>query len=160
MAVVYKRKRLNGSSLVIVGANGNSNKIGMTPSSFPNAIHINQNKRRTNSIYNYFHIFCISQANTHIHASLVLQVVRLLLAEFLVCGDLTTMRPIFIVMIFLVALITSLNGVDAGRVLNVDIQRSNHIDTYTLSIYKKTKNSMTFWLQMLASGPSPRGIGH
>lgn len=70
------------------------------------------------------------------------------------------MRAIFVVMILFVAVITSLNGVDAGRVLSVDIQRSNHIETYTLSMYKKTKNSMTSWLQMLASGPSPRGIGH
>ncbi|KAF1002469.1 hypothetical protein AG4045_011081 [Apium graveolens] len=70
------------------------------------------------------------------------------------------MRAIFIVTILLVATITSSNVVDAGRVLSVDIQRSNHSETYTLSMYVKTKNSMTSWLQMLASGPSPRGIGH
>lgn len=69
------------------------------------------------------------------------------------------MRVILIVMIVLVVAVTSPAGVDAGRVLTDNIQGSN-IETYSMSVYKKTTNSMACWLQMLASGPSPRGRGH
>ena len=66
-------------------------------------------------------------------------------------------------MTLFVAAMTSLAGVGAGRVLtdNINIQGSN-IETYTIMsiMYKKTTNSMACWLQMLASGPSPRGRGH
>lgn len=64
-----------------------------------------------------------------------------------------------VVMIVFVAAMTSLAGVDAGRVLTDNIQGLN-IETYTMSMYKTTTNSMACWLQMLASGPSPRGRGH
>ncbi|WOH08020.1 hypothetical protein DCAR_0727456 [Daucus carota subsp. sativus] len=69
------------------------------------------------------------------------------------------MRAIFVVVILLLA-VTSLNGVDAGRVLRVDIQHSNHIETYKLSVYSQTRSCMKCWFQMLPSGPSRRGSGH
>ncbi|KAI4324319.1 hypothetical protein L6164_023870 [Bauhinia variegata] len=49
--------------------------------------------------------------------------------------------------------------VEASRVLTQDFVRGNHLETYA-SVYEQTKTTMTFWLQRLASGPSPKGPGH
>lgn len=57
------------------------------------------------------------------------------------------------------------NGVEASRVLSEDFGSANHLQTYTSSsssssAYEQAKITMTFWLQRLASGPSPKGRGH
>lgn len=52
--------------------------------------------------------------------------------------------------------------VEGSRVLSDsgDFARANHIQTYTSTAYEHTKNTVSFWLQRLASGPSPKGPGH
>ena len=54
------------------------------------------------------------------------------------------------------------SGVEASRVLrgSEDFARANHLQSYTSSAYEQAKNTMAFWLQCLASGPSPKGPGH
>ena len=49
--------------------------------------------------------------------------------------------------------------VEATRVLAEDFADANHLATYP-SVYEKAKFSMSFWLERLASGPSPKGPGH
>lgn len=52
------------------------------------------------------------------------------------------MRINLIFMIVLVVAVTSLAGVDAGRVLLTDNIQGSNIKTYTMSVYNKTTNSM------------------
>ena len=49
--------------------------------------------------------------------------------------------------------------VEATRVLAGDFAGANHLATYP-SVYEKAKFNMSFWLERLASGPSPKGPGH
>ncbi|KAJ0035241.1 hypothetical protein Pint_26022 [Pistacia integerrima] len=51
-------------------------------------------------------------------------------------------------------------GVEAIRVLQEDFASSNHLEIHSTFFYEKAKLTMGFWLQRLASGPSPRGRGH
>ncbi|CAI9108600.1 OLC1v1008244C1 [Oldenlandia corymbosa var. corymbosa] len=54
-------------------------------------------------------------------------------------------------------------NVEAARMLSSteeDFAGANHLDTFPNSVYEKAKETMSFWLERLASGPSPRGPGH
>ncbi|OIT39055.1 hypothetical protein A4A49_41009 [Nicotiana attenuata] len=55
--------------------------------------------------------------------------------------------------------ITSRTHVEAARVLSQDFSGEIHIAIIP-SIYEKAKNNLSFWLERLPSGPSPRGPGH
>ncbi|CAN4122421.1 unnamed protein product [Withania somnifera] len=58
-------------------------------------------------------------------------------------------------MIF-VAILSTQNHVEAARVLSQET-----IDLETLpSIYEKAKSNLSFLLERLPSGPSPKGLGH
>ncbi|KAF7805318.1 putative transmembrane protein [Senna tora] len=54
-------------------------------------------------------------------------------------------------------------AVEGSRVLSLredfGFAGRNHLQTYA-SVYEQAKTSMSFWLQRLASGPSPKGPGH
>ncbi|KAG8481323.1 hypothetical protein CXB51_026162 [Gossypium anomalum] len=50
-------------------------------------------------------------------------------------------------------------SVEAARVLRGDLGNVNHMEAYS-SVYHKARSTMSYWLQRLASGPSPRGPGH
>lgn len=64
---------------------------------------------------------------------------------------------LFVFVVILMAVMSPL--VVQGRILSDDFADKNNLATYS-SLYEKTKNEMSFWLQRLASGPSPRGPGH
>ena len=50
--------------------------------------------------------------------------------------------------------------VEAARLLTEgDFASANHLDTFP-SVYAKARDTMSHWLERLASGPSPRGPGH
>ncbi|KAE9608265.1 hypothetical protein Lal_00003450 [Lupinus albus] len=72
-----------------------------------------------------------------------------------------TLLNIATVFVIFVAILVSHSecGVEASRVLSHDFASANYLNTYT-SAYEETKNTMAFWLQRLASGPSPKGPGH
>ena len=61
------------------------------------------------------------------------------------------------VLVILIAVLSPV--VVEGRVLSEDFAGSNHLATYS-TVYEKAKTGMSFWLQRLASGPSPKGPGH
>ncbi|KVI08035.1 hypothetical protein Ccrd_013598 [Cynara cardunculus var. scolymus] len=63
-----------------------------------------------------------------------------------------------LVLVVILIAVMSLVVVD-GRALSEDFAGANHLATYS-SVYAKAKKGMCFWLQQLASGPSPRGPGH
>ncbi|CAB4263790.1 unnamed protein product [Prunus armeniaca] len=68
---------------------------------------------------------------------------------------------ILIVLVILSVAFLSNHGVEATRVLQEDFAHANHLQThYPPSVYQTAKNTMACWLQILASGPSPRGSGH
>nr|GFA24668.1 hypothetical protein CTI12_AA222910 [Tanacetum cinerariifolium] len=61
---------------------------------------------------------------------------------------------------FLVILIGAMSSLLVkGRLLSKDFAGQNNLDTYS-SVYEMAKNGVSYWLQKLASGPSPRGPGH
>lgn len=63
-------------------------------------------------------------------------------------------------MAFLVCVaILSHTQVEASRVLTQDFAARNHLQTYASPVYEQAK-TLSFWLQRLASGPSPKGPGH
>ncbi|KAJ0467392.1 putative PAMP-induced secreted peptide 1 [Helianthus annuus] len=64
---------------------------------------------------------------------------------------------LLVFLVILIAIISPL--VVEGRVLSEDFAGANHLATYS-TVYEKAKNGMSYWLQRLASGPSPRGPGH
>nr|DAD25299.1 TPA_asm: hypothetical protein HUJ06_026763 [Nelumbo nucifera] len=65
---------------------------------------------------------------------------------------------VLIIALVLVA-IFSHGGVEAARALSEDFASANHLVTYP-SVYERARFSMAFWLERLASGPSPKGPGH
>lgn len=73
------------------------------------------------------------------------------------------MNLVTVVICMAILISHSQSGVEASRALSdysQDFARANHLKTYTISAYEQTKNTMAFWLQRLASGPSPKGRGH
>ncbi|GMI92997.1 Precursor of PAMP-induced peptide 1 [Hibiscus trionum] len=61
-----------------------------------------------------------------------------------------------VLIIFVISVVVlSHVGVEAARVLPEDFAHVNHLDTY-----HRVKFTMSYWLQRLASGPSPQGPGH
>ncbi|CAK9148807.1 unnamed protein product [Ilex paraguariensis] len=58
-----------------------------------------------------------------------------------------------------VVAITSPVRVEATRVLSEDFGGANHLASYP-SMYEHAKETLSCWLERLASGPSPRGPGH
>ncbi|KAJ8755140.1 hypothetical protein K2173_018938 [Erythroxylum novogranatense] len=50
--------------------------------------------------------------------------------------------------------------VEAARLLTEDFASSNHLETYSSVVLENAKRRVSIWLQLLASGPSPRGSGH
>lgn len=72
-------------------------------------------------------------------------------------------RAITLLMI-LVVFVAIMSEVDhhaeAARAMpEEDFADANHLAAYS-SVYEKAKYTMSCWLQMLDSGPSPRGPGH
>ena len=49
--------------------------------------------------------------------------------------------------------------VEATRVLSEDLAGAKHLAAYP-SMYEHAKETLSCWLERLASGPSPRGPGH
>ncbi|CAK9149526.1 unnamed protein product, partial [Ilex paraguariensis] len=49
--------------------------------------------------------------------------------------------------------------VEAKRILSEDFAGANHLASYP-SMYEYAKETLSCWLERLASGPSPRGPGH
>ncbi|KAL4389335.1 hypothetical protein HN51_010220 [Arachis hypogaea] len=85
----------------------------------------------------------------------------------------TTLLNLVTIIVICLGILMSHNnqsGVEAGRVLlrgssnSEDFASANHLQSYTFSssssAYEHAKNTMAFWLQRLASGPSPKGPGH
>ncbi|KAL4388052.1 hypothetical protein GQ457_09G014130 [Hibiscus cannabinus] len=65
-----------------------------------------------------------------------------------------------LLIIFVISLaVLSHVSVEAARVLPEDLADVHGLDTYS-SVYHKAKFTMSYWLQRLASGPSPQGPGH
>ncbi|KAL0432906.1 UNVERIFIED_CONTAM: hypothetical protein Slati_2624900 [Sesamum latifolium] len=75
-----------------------------------------------------------------------------------------------VVLVVLVIYVACLNNlhVEATRVLSEDFStrilpkgfpESNHLVTFP-AVYQNARETMSYWLQRLASGPSPRGPGH
>ncbi|KAJ0467391.1 putative PAMP-induced secreted peptide 1 [Helianthus annuus] len=64
---------------------------------------------------------------------------------------------LLVILVIFISVVSPL--VVEGRVLSEDFAGANHLATYS-TVYEKAKNGMSFWLQRLASGPSPRGPGH
>ncbi|KAK7264365.1 hypothetical protein RJT34_31972 [Clitoria ternatea] len=70
-----------------------------------------------------------------------------------------------IAIVICMAILIGHNRVEGSRVLldsdeGFAFATSNHLKTYTTTTYEQAKNTMAFWLQRLASGPSPKGQGH
>ncbi|RDY12665.1 hypothetical protein CR513_02478, partial [Mucuna pruriens] len=74
-----------------------------------------------------------------------------------------TLLNLIIVVMCVTILISQSTRVEAGRVLSHSEEfafaRANNLQTYTSSAYEHAKNTMAFWMQRLASGPSPKGPG-
>lgn len=68
-----------------------------------------------------------------------------------------------VAVVMIVAILISQSRVEA-RVLSHSEEfafaRANNLQTYTSSTYEQAKKTMAFWMQRLASGPSPKGPGH
>ncbi|KAK7404475.1 hypothetical protein VNO78_05393 [Psophocarpus tetragonolobus] len=64
-----------------------------------------------------------------------------------------------VALVMLVGILIGQSRVEA-RVLSHSefaFARANNLQTYTSSVYQQ---AMAFWMQRLASGPSPKGPGH
>lgn len=66
---------------------------------------------------------------------------------------------IFSIIFFIIFVIASEVRVEAARILSEDLSGSNHLATFP-AMYEKAKYTMSYWLEKLPSGPSPRGPGH
>ncbi|KAJ1410462.1 hypothetical protein SESBI_21963 [Sesbania bispinosa] len=79
------------------------------------------------------------------------------MSSFKACSTLLNL----VAVVMFVAIFMS-HRVEASRILSnsEEFAKANHLQTYTSSAYEQAKNTMAFWLQRLASGPSPKGPGH
>ncbi|XAR54719.1 hypothetical protein NMG60_11029982 [Bertholletia excelsa] len=68
----------------------------------------------------------------------------------------TTLFLVFAV--FAAALLCQVD-VGAARVLSENFTGGNHLEQLPTT-YEKAKYSVSWWLERLASGPSPKGPGH
>ncbi|KAL9144363.1 hypothetical protein ABFS82_14G291700 [Erythranthe guttata] len=67
---------------------------------------------------------------------------------------------VLIILVFCFACTSKVN-VEAARILSDDhFSQANHLVKFPSVSYENAKVSMSYWLQRLASGPSPRGPGH
>ncbi|OMP03882.1 hypothetical protein COLO4_10135 [Corchorus olitorius] len=73
--------------------------------------------------------------------------------------DSRKVSSVLIILVIWVAVVSHV-GVEASRVLPEDFAKANHLDTYSSVMYQKARFTMSYWLQRLASGPSPQGPGH
>ncbi|CAA2989111.1 hypothetical protein A4A49_14860 [Olea europaea subsp. europaea] len=64
-----------------------------------------------------------------------------------------------LIILFIVVSVTNEVRVEAARVLSEDISGSNHLATFP-AMYENAKFTMSYWLERLPSGPSPKGPGH
>ncbi|KDO45790.1 hypothetical protein CISIN_1g044990mg, partial [Citrus sinensis] len=84
--------------------------------------------------------------------------------NFYLCFTMMNSRKVSTLLIIFVISVAILSraGVEATRVLPEDFAKANHLETFTPppSVYEKARYTMAFWLERLASGPSPRGRGH
>ncbi|KAL8547888.1 hypothetical protein ACS0TY_007266 [Phlomoides rotata] len=66
-----------------------------------------------------------------------------------------------ILLIIIVACIVCMSQVqvEGARILSEDFSPPDHLVTFP-GMYENARETMSFWLQRLASGPSPRGPGH
>ncbi|KAG4988462.1 hypothetical protein JHK85_031445 [Glycine max] len=71
-----------------------------------------------------------------------------------------TLLNLIMLVVMLVAIFISQSRVEA-RVLSHSEEfafaRANNLQTYSSSAYEQAKKTMGFWMQRLASGPSPKG---
>ncbi|XVF84322.1 hypothetical protein PTKIN_Ptkin17bG0027600 [Pterospermum kingtungense] len=56
------------------------------------------------------------------------------------------------------AVLSYVGTVEATRVLPDDFANTNHLHTYSTSVYQKAKLTMSYWLQQLASVLSHVGV--
>lgn len=59
--------------------------------------------------------------------------------------------------VFIIICVSKLQ-VDAARILAEDLSQTNQLNIP--KIYENARETMSYWFQQLASGPSPRGPGH
>ncbi|KAM7460932.1 hypothetical protein LguiA_029053 [Lonicera macranthoides] len=65
---------------------------------------------------------------------------------------------VLVVFVVFLGVLMSQYHVEATRVLTEELAGTNH--TLPLEYMMKAKYTMSYWFEMLASGPSPRGRGH
>ncbi|PIN26901.1 hypothetical protein CDL12_00342 [Handroanthus impetiginosus] len=65
---------------------------------------------------------------------------------------------LFITFIIYIVLVSKVH-VDATRILSNDFSESNHLVMFSI-MPQNAKETMSYWFQQLASGPSHRGAGH
>ncbi|KAF8014091.1 hypothetical protein BT93_H0051 [Corymbia citriodora subsp. variegata] len=68
--------------------------------------------------------------------------------------------PIVLMLVVFMALL-GLQCLEAVRVLPEDFARANNLASYSPSVLsEQARQTMSWWLQRLDSGPSPKGPGH
>ena len=67
----------------------------------------------------------------------------------------TTLLIILVIFVIIIGQV----HIEGARMLSGEFKSATHLTTSSY-VYKKTKFTMTYWLECLASGPSPRGPGH
>lgn len=66
---------------------------------------------------------------------------------------------VLICFVIYVACMSKNIGVEATRMLSDDLPQTGDVVRFPI-MYKNARETMSYWLQRLASGPSPRGPGH
>lgn len=67
----------------------------------------------------------------------------------------TTLLIILVIFVIIIGQV----HVEGARILSEEFKSATHLTTSSY-VYEKAKFTMTYWLERLASGPSPRGPGH
>ncbi|KAI3430206.1 uncharacterized protein J3R85_008230 [Psidium guajava] len=72
----------------------------------------------------------------------------------------SAISPTVLVLVIFVALL-GLQCAEAARVLPEDFARANNLASYSSPVLsERARQSISWWLQRLESGPSPQGPGH
>lgn len=76
--------------------------------------------------------------------------------------DYRRVSSLLVVLLVFVALGSRVEVEAAGRVLSEDFAAANHLSSahHLPSVFDQAKMSLSSWLEMLPSGPSPKGPGH
>lgn len=140
--------------------------VNMKMQKFANAIQLmafNLIQFKQSLHYKYNQYMHIPPFSIHYNLSFsILPIINIItsVSYFEILINMNSKRTSILLIIFVMYIVCmSRVQVEGARILSEDFSQSNRLVTIP-RMYDSARETMSFWIQRLASGPSPRGPGH